>query len=270
MLPPVLNNPMILIGVILLGIMSLVVLVVVGIMKRLNGQRDKEIFEHQDIEKLIKPEIRKLIDYWGTSISQTLRYRFDEKGVVFKQLDLTQDVNKDGDYDGDADSEVSINEEQLEQDYEDGRISKRVYKLLKEYKSEPVHILVTRPQGVLNTIKWIVGEKIMNQDNLVSRIIIVPERLLRDDVDYLTITKNADFRRFAGMDVAVESSAFRFIESIGFKNLYSQSLQDQQNYHKQVNFYSSRFSQELQKLEKISDLESQKYAGKNVDLVNED
>ena len=270
MIPPALNNPMVFVGVVLLGIMSLVVLVVVAVMKRLNGQKDKEIFEHQDIEKLIKPEIRKLLDYWGTSIDQVLRYRFDEKGVVFKQLDLTQDIEKSGDYDDDADVEVEIDDSKLEEDYEEGRIGERVYNLLKKYKSEPVHILMTRPQGFLNKIKWVVGEKIMNQDELVSRILIVPERLLRDDVGYLTIKKNADFRRFAGMDVAVESSSFRFIESIGFKNLYSQSLQDQQNYHKQVNFYSSRFSQELQKLEKISNLEKEKYAGKNVDLVNED
>lgn len=264
------DDPMILAGVILLGVVAFFGLIVAAIVKVMKRRSGGEIFEHQDIEKLIRPEITLLLDYWGNKIEKKLRYRFGDKGVVFRQLDMTQGIEKDGDYNGEADAEVSIDDDELEQSYENGEISERVYKLLDNFKSEPVHILVVRPAGLLNKFKWFVAENILSQDNLVSRIIIVPERLIRDDVDYITIKKEADFRRFAGMDVAVESSAFRFIESIGFKNLYSQALQDQQNYHKQVNFYSARFTQELQKLRAASEIDQKKYGKKNANLVNED
>ena len=264
------NSFLLVIGsIVVLG--AFLILVISGLIKRIESG-EQEIFEHQDIENMIKPEIRKLLDYWGSGTSIKLRYRYDLKGKVYKQLDYTAaiDDSEDGDKKNKKKNAIEIKEEQLEQDYKDDKISERTYKMIKEFEEESVHILLVGPTGIIGKLSWVLAEKIFNFNNVVSRLIIVPERLIRDDVDYMTIVNNAEFTRFAGMDVAVEASAFNFIESIGFKNLYSQALQDQQNYHKQVNFFSSRFSQELQKLEKESDLEGQKFAGRTVKIVNED
>lgn len=263
------NSLLIMVGAAVV-LMAFLALVISGLIKRLKSG-GQEIFEHQDIEKLIKPEIRKLLDYWGSGTSIKLRYRYDLKGKVYKQLDYTSKINDDrSDSDKSEKNPISIDEEQLDEDYKEGRISKRVYKMVKKFDEEPVHILLVGPTGLIGRLSWFLTERVFNFSNTISRLIIIPERLIRDDVDYMTIVNEAEFTRFAGMDVAIEASAFNFIESIGFKNLYSQALQDQQNYHKQVNYYSSRFSQELQKLEKESELEGQKFAGRTVKIVNED
>lgn len=249
------------------GVVITAVAVMVGlaVIKQLRSSQ-RERFEPENIEEIIKPEIRQLVDYWGSSTSSILRYRWDEKGKVAKQLDNTSDIEIETD--NDEYKDITIDEEQLEKDYEEGKISERVYRMITEFGQEPINILIVRPKGFLGLVKHSINA-MFSINKTLNRIILVPERLLRDDIDYLTIKKNADFRRFAGMDVAVEASVFNFIESIGFKNLYAQSLEDQQNYHKQVNFFASQFSQELQKLEKEANVEGQKYSGRNSEIFNE-
>lgn len=257
-------------GAVAVVVLGTVGLILGGIWKRLQSP-DKEVFEHEDLRDLVKPEIQKLIKYWGTSVSLKLRYRYDEKGTVVQMLDYRAKINGDeGAADNSSDAEIDIDEDALEKDYKNDRISKRVYKMIKKFSEEDVYILLVRDSGFFEKLEWIFSEKLMSRSDITERLIIVPKRLVRDDVDYLTIKDQAEFSRFAGMDVAVEASTFNFIQSVGFKNLYSQALQDQQNYHKQVNFYSSRFTQELQKLEKKSDLSGGDWSEKKVKLVNED
>jgi len=227
-----------------------VVILLAGLYKKVSSDSEQEKFEPEDIEDIIKPEIQKLIEYWGSQTNIELRYRYDVKGTVHKQLDLTANIE-------DSDKEkidIKVDSDKLKQDYEDGLISKRTYRMIDKFSQEKIHILLIRPSGLLNKIKWIIGQNILGGKKTVEKTIIIPERLLRDDIDYLTIDKEAEFRRFAGMDVCKESSSFNFVESIAFKALYEQALEDQSNYHKQVLFYMVHHGMELQKLDKEKDI----------------
>lgn len=271
MINSLLGNPLFMIGVVLLGIGAFFGLIIAGLVKWMQRKSGGDSFTPTELETLMKPEIRRMMDLWGTGINKILQYRYDEKGVVFRHLDMVQDVDKpDSEFSGETDAEVSINEDELETAYKNGDIDERTHTLLTEYRSEPVHILLVRPQGVFNKFKWFVAENIMSQKNLVSRLIIIPERLLVDDVDRLTVDKSADFRRFAGMDVAVESSAMRFVESIAFKKQYEQALESHQNYTKKMNYYDSAFNQQIEKLIKENGIKNSQWGEKNADLMNED
>lgn len=233
----------------LIGI-GFLIIIVAGVYKRVKSGRKEEKFEPEDIEDILKPEIQKMIEYWGSSTSIQLRYRYDVKGTVHKQLDLTADIE-----DEEKDKlDISIDQKQLKKDYEDGLISKRTYKMMEKFGQEKIHILLVRPPGFLNKIKWVIGETLLGGNKTVEKTLIIPERLLKDDVDYLTIDKEAEFRRFAGMDVCQEASSFNFVESVAFRALYEQSLEDQSNYHKQVLFFMVHHGMELQKLEKEKDI----------------
>jgi len=246
-------------GVVLLGTAGLVLY---GLIQRAQ-KNEKERFEAEDIEEIITPEIDKML-FWASSSSLKLRYNWDTKGKIVKHLDNMSDIEIDKE-----EVDINIDEEQLEKDYKEGKISKRAYMTIKEHGQEPVHLVVLRDTGLFGKLSYII-DSIVSSEDIVGRIVVVPDRLIEEGVDYMSIKKQADIRGFAGMDVAVESSVFNFIESIAFKNLYKQALEDQQNYHKQVNFFASQFSQELQKLEKEANVEGQKYAGRNSDIFNED
>lgn len=261
------NFQLIMGAVTLIGLGSLS-LIVAGVYRRLQTS-DKDIFEAEDIQNLVKPEIMKMVSYWGSDASMKLRYRYDSKGTVYKVLDYRAKINDTVSENSDKKKvNVEIDEGALERDYDQGKISERIYKLIKKFDQEKVLIMLVRPSGFMAKVSYSI-EKLLGSSDMTDRMIIVPKRLVQDDVDFLTIKDKAQFTRFAGMDVAVEASAFNFIQSIGFRNLYAQALQDQQNYHKQVNFYSSRFSQELQKLEKKGDLDGGDYDGKKVEIINE-
>lgn len=237
-----------------------------GVFRRIKKKEKSEPdFDPQDIENMVVPQLYDLVEKWGDSSSVKLRYGWDTKGIVESTLDYTAPVEVDGkDLDGDK-IEVNFDKENLDE----ADIDSRTKELLEEYENEPIYVLLVREEGLINSISYAMASA-MGKKEAFSDLVIVPERLMTDNSDYVTISKNTDFSRFAGMDVATETSVHNFIQFVGFKNLYEQALRDQQNYHEQINLFNSGFSQLLQKQKVKAEAEANKYQGKTKGMVEED
>jgi len=227
-----------------------------------SGSEEKD-FEPTTIENMIEPEVRSLATTWGRSVKAPLRYGYSRIGTVYKTLPSESNVNRD---DQDEDR---VDESVLTQAYEDGEISERTCEMLKQEGEEDINVYFVRKKGIIGKVK-LVAFKLLGSEEKASKVVIVPERLTRVDSKYLTIRKDAEMTRFAGMDVAKEPSTYRYIENIAYRQLYSQALEDQKNYHDKVNFYDSNFSQSIQELKAEARAEKSKWEGKGTGMVEED
>lgn len=238
----------------------------------MNGGEEEKDFEPKRIETMIEPELRELGSFYGRSINAPLRYDYSKIGKAYKQLSRTGNVNRD---DENIDEpEDRIDEEELEDAVENGEVSEKVANSLKNFGEEDVTVFFVRSDNKVLGVPMdkIVFKfwKLFGKENAVSKIVVVPDRLLRSDNEYLTIKKQAEMTRFAGMDVAKEPSSYRFIENIAYRQLYSQALEDQKNYHDKVNFYDSNFSQSIQEIKAEAQAEQSKWKGKGSGMVNEE
>jgi len=105
---------------------------------------------------------------------------------------------------------------------------------------------------------WIISDAIFGLDKY-TEYYLVPENGIVDNGadESISVDRNLQFRPFAGMNIPMTYSSMGIISSAVFRHLYEISLEDQANYHKQVNKYSSQFSQKLQELEKKIELEQE-------------
>lgn len=254
------TNNLIILGGVAIGLASLGVIFLAKIMSK-DSEEEKD-FKPKRIEEMIKPEIRDLGNFYANSMNVKLRFNYNTVGTVYKQMSFTGEIERSSDED-------RISSEKLETAYEDDVIGESTYNKISEFSDEDINILFVRKSGSVAKVFFKVFD-LLGRTEQVSKIMIVPERLLRRDEKFLSLAKRAEMTRFVGMDVAKEPSTFRFIENVVYRQLYEQSLEDQKNYHEKVNFYDSNFSQSIQELKAEANAEKMKYEGKGSSMVEED
>lgn len=257
---------LIIFGGVAFGLIGFFVLFLKGIFEDEDEEKD---FEPKRIDTMLEPEVRELGSFYGQNISVPIRYNYSKIGRAYKSVQYTGNIDREDDNDS------RIDKESLEDAVENDEISERMYELLDTNEQEPVNVLFVRSDtklfGVIPIDKFVFNFwKALGKEKNVSKVLIIPDRLLRSDNKYLSIDASAEMTRFAGMDVAKEPSSFHFIENIVYRQLYEQAIEDQKNYHDKVNFYDSNFSQSIQELKAEAEAEKSKWESKGTSMVEED
>lgn len=229
---------------------------------------DWEKFQPKSMEDLVKPKIDNTVKSWGSPNNSKIRKDLRTIGICHRMTSMSEIPASDPrPGDGEREEKLSDSEKDRIMDEMIGQHEKTV---VSEYSSEPVRILWIKPKSLILRPMFYLIDVLFDSDVLGKKM-IVPESKIRDTPKgVIQISRDVEFTPFAGLEMAKDKSSFAAVSGVSFQALYEQGLEDQQNYHKQVNHFASQFNQTLQKLEKQADIERAKYSNSlDSDLTND-
>lgn len=258
-----------LMGLIGIGIIALMVIgaIVYALYKR---DEPEEEFEKEDLEDIVKPEFKQIVQDEGNKNGSTIRRDLRKKGEIYKDVRFTENDNlqehmkklaKDNDNDFNPEMNISRpDEEKLKKWEEAGVYSESEIELIEDQGVVPHRLMWTRPHKAFDKLFWFFTDRLAGMDKL-SDYKLIPEHKITDNPgdNSVNVDRNIQLRPFAGIQLPLYTESFSILHAVITRRLYEASLEDQVNYSEKINFFDSKFSQQIQKLEAEADIENNKY-----------
>lgn len=240
----------------------LVIGATVGIWYYQRKKNTEPIFEKEKLQDIVKPGLKDLLNL-GKANNSVLRRDLRTEGKVHRDYRISEkhemlhEDSKKKDIDI-VDTDHEAFNQMIEDLKKDGVISDQVAEKLEKDEIVPHRLIEVKPVNRLKKVLWILTDFLLSMDKFTDYYLVPEMGMIDNGADEsISIDRNLQFRPFAGIYVPMTYSSMSIISSAVFRHLYEISLEDQSNYHKQVNEFASQFSQEMQKLERKVELEQQ-------------
>lgn len=228
---------------------------------------DDESFDKKPLKDIVRPRLVKVAERVGYEVKTELKRDFYTVGEVWKMCRFTEksdlhehdnvpnNVQKDIDY--------TISDDVKKQLAESGEWTEEQLDRI-EKGMIPHRLLVMRPADVVGKFAWFFIDRVAGMRKF-THYYLVPESKVMDG-KYIMVDKHLQFREFAGILVPMTFESMGVLHSVVFRALYESALEDQANYHKQVNYYAAEHSQRMQEIEKELEAELASRQGKLEDI----
>lgn len=224
----------------------------------------EEEYEEDDLEDIILPEVKGVVQKYGkTSKNKVHRdlvtigeaykvVRFTEQGKILEEIKNNSDIEHDFE-------NIEIDEKELSKLYNEGIYRHDTIERIIDDHDIPHRLIMIRPHKFLKKIGWFLTDQLWDKDKKTDYQLL-PEHMIKQNPDgSLSIARSMELRPFAGLEVPLYFETFGILHSVVSRHLYAQALENQVNYAPKMNFFDSKFSQRLQRMEKEAEIESAKY-----------
>lgn len=252
------SDPLVL-GVVALGFMTVIAFLVSSYLVRLKSSgRSSEPFEKTNISDILKPIFDQKLKVWGSPNGSPIRKDYKTLGIVHRDLTVGGRHAEDAD----------VPDEALSDLLDKGILSEKQVESIKDHLDEPCKLFHVRKPGLLNKWQFYIFDVLMGRESYGFKL-LVPETDVKDTPrGIILIDKDVEIEPFIGMWVANRAASFAVISAASFRQLYEQALEDHLNYHYQVNHFDAEFSQTLQRLEKLAELDARRFGGSMMDDIS--
>lgn len=231
---------------------------------------EEEEFDKDPLEDIVRPEFKKVVEHQGKKNLSTIRRDLKVQGEIYRDVRFTENDNltdhmqelaKQDDSNFDASLDLSDpDEETIQELRRTGVYNDEELQAIKEDGLVPHRLMQVRPAGIFGKLVWAITDGLLQRD-WNTRYLLIPEHKIVDNPgdNSISIDRNIQLRPFAGVELPLYFESFSVLHAAVTRRLYEASLEDQVNYSEKINFFDSKFSQQVQKLEAEAQAEQQKY-----------